>query len=110
MRLPFRKKDKKGSVQLEVPPEFRPAGAGQLPLFPPTRESAFKLARLPPAVLERIFAHVCPHARDESFETCEESARDDGCMLCDLRNLSHCAQVSRQWRVSAVKVLYEIYS
>ncbi|KAJ4145477.1 hypothetical protein LMH87_004326 [Akanthomyces muscarius] len=106
MRLPFRKKDKKGSVQLEVPLEFRPAGAGRMPQFPPTRDSAFKLAQLPQPVLQRIFAHVCPHARDESFDTCEESARDDNCVLCDLRDLSHCAQVSRVWRIAAIQVLY----
>lgn len=105
MRLPFRKKDKKGSLQLEVPLEFRPAGAGQMPQFPPNRESAFKLAQLPQPVLQRIFAHVCPHARDESFDTCEESARDDNCVLCDLRDLSHCAQVSRAWRIAAIQVL-----
>ncbi len=105
MRLPFRKKDKKGSLQLDVPPEFRPAGAGQMPQFLPTRESALQLALLPPAVLQRIFGHVCPHARDESFDTCEESARDDNCVLCDLRDLSHCAQVSRAWRIAAIQVL-----
>lgn len=103
MRLPFRKKDKKGSLQLDVPPEFRPAA--QMPLFPPTRESAFKLAQLPPAILSRIFGHVCPHARDQSFDTCEESAKDDGCVLCDVRDLSHCTQVSRAWRVPAIRVL-----
>ncbi|KAJ6787717.1 hypothetical protein PWT90_08500 [Aphanocladium album] len=77
-----------------------------MPLFPPTRESALKLAQLPPAVLQRIFGHVCPHARDESFDTCEESAKDDNCVLCDLRDLSHCTQVSRAWRVPAIRVLY----
>lgn len=105
MRLPFRKKDKKGSLQLDVPLEFRPAGAGQMPMFPPTRESAFKLAQLPPAVLQRIFGHVCPHARDETYDTCEESAKGDNCVLCDLRDLSHCTQVSRAWRAPAIKVL-----
>ncbi|KAM3540468.1 hypothetical protein ARSEF1564_006603 [Beauveria bassiana] len=106
MRLPFLKKGKKGSLQLDVPPEFRPAGAGQMPRFPPTTQSALKLAQLPPAVLQRIFAHVCPHASDESFDTCEDSARADNCVLCDLRDLSHCAQISRAWRVAAIQVLY----
>ncbi|OAA54195.1 F-box domain protein [Cordyceps fumosorosea ARSEF 2679] len=106
MRLPFRKKEKKGSLQLDVPPEFRPAGAGQLPRFPPTARSAHALAQLPATVLARIFAYVCPHAGDETFDTCEESARDDNCVLCDLRDLSHCAKVSRAWRAMAIKVLY----
>ncbi|EGX92378.1 F-box domain protein [Cordyceps militaris CM01] len=104
MRLPFRKKDKKGS--LDIPPEFRPAGAGQPPRFPPTARSAAILHHLPPSVLARVFARVCPHACDNSYDTCEESSRGNACVLCDLRDLSHCAQVSRIWRATAVQVLY----
>jgi hypothetical protein len=81
MRNPFRrrnKKDKAGSggqsSDFVVPFEFRPQGAGCPPLYPPTRNSAYLLAHLPPKVLERIFAFVCPHALDESYETCEGSA------------------------------------
>ncbi|KAF5020934.1 hypothetical protein F66182_7039 [Fusarium sp. NRRL 66182] len=115
MRNPFRrrnKKDKAGSggqsSDFVVPVEFRPAGAGRPPLFPPTRGSAYLLAHLPPRVLERIFAFVCPHALDESYETCEgsASASDSVCMLCDLRDLAHCAQVCHAWRPSAAKLLY----
>lgn len=105
MRLPFRKKDKKADLSTEIPREFQPEGYGIQPLFPPTRQSAFLIARFPPSILERIFGWVCPHARDESYDTCEESGSDTGCMLCDLRNLAHCAQVCRGWRVCAVKVL-----
>lgn len=114
MRNPFRrrnKKDKAGSggqsSDFVVPIEFRPAGAGTLPLYPPTRNSAYLLAHLPPKVLERIFGFVCPHALDESYDTCESSASssDSVCMLCDLRDLGHCVQVCRAWRPSAVKVL-----
>jgi hypothetical protein len=115
MRNPFRrrnKKDKAGSggqsSDFIVPLEFRPQGAGCPPLYPPTRNSAYLLAHLPPKVLERIFAFVCPHALDESYETCEGSASssDSVCMLCDLRDVAHCVQVCRAWRPSAVKVLY----
>ncbi|KAF5011370.1 hypothetical protein FDECE_2501 [Fusarium decemcellulare] len=115
MRNPFRRRNKKDKVanggqgsDMVVPIEFRPPGAGRPPLFPPTRGSAYLLAHLPPRVLERIFAFVCPHARDETYETCEgsASASDSGCMLCDLRDLAHCVQVCRAWRASAVKVLY----
>lgn len=109
MRLPFRRKDKDKDKKHDasfVPAEFRPPGAAQPPLFPPTYRSAQLLAHLPPGVLERIFAFVCPHAQDESYETCEGSANDSGCMLCDQRDLSHCAKVDRRWRISAVKVLY----
>jgi F-box domain len=60
------------------------------------------LAQLPGALLERIFSFVCPHTQDES---CEQSAVEDTCMLCDLRDLAHCAQVSRQWRFHATNLL-----
>ncbi|KAJ4140849.1 hypothetical protein NW768_000053 [Fusarium equiseti] len=115
MRNPFRrrnKKDKAGSggqsSDFIVPLEFRPDGAGCPPLYPPTQNSAYLLAHLPPKVLERIFAFVCPHALDESYDNCESSAstNDSGCMLCDLRDIAHCVQVCRAWRPSAVKVLY----
>ncbi|KAF5607900.1 uncharacterized protein FSUBG_5002 [Fusarium subglutinans] len=115
MRNPFRrrnKKDKAGSggqsSDFIVPIEFRPPGAGRPPLYPPTRHSAYLLAHLPSKVLERIFAFVCPHALDETYDTCEGSAStsDSRCMLCDLRDLAHCVQVCRAWRPSAVKILY----
>ncbi|KJZ74172.1 hypothetical protein HIM_06403 [Hirsutella minnesotensis 3608] len=105
MRLPFRKKEKKKSdVVAPYPYDLRPYSEPLL--FPPTRASAQLLALFPSAVLQRIFASVCPHSRDESYETCEESASETGCMLCDLRDLSHCAQVSRTWRATAITVMY----
>ena len=64
-------------------------------------------ARLPPNVLENIFSYVCPHTRDLSYLPSEESQIGDGCMLCDLRDLSNCARVSRKWYASAQKLLYE---
>ncbi|KND93752.1 hypothetical protein TOPH_01663 [Tolypocladium ophioglossoides CBS 100239] len=107
MRLPFRKKDKKkAELASSYPDEFRPHGAVEPLLNRPSWASAQRLAQVPPGVLQRIFAFVCPNSRDESYETCEESANDVGCMLCDLRDLSHCAQVSRSWRASAIVVLY----
>jgi hypothetical protein len=53
--------------------------------------------RLPPDVLTNIFAHVCPHALDDSLNSSEESMTEDGCMLCDMRDLAHCSLVSRRW-------------
>lgn len=64
------------------------------------------LARLPDAILERIFLFVCPHTGDETYETCEQSSEDDACMLCDQRDLAHCVAVSKQWRRAAVRQLY----
>ncbi|CRJ86695.1 hypothetical protein BN1723_000171 [Verticillium longisporum] len=121
MRLPFRKmgifsfrrnKDKKKDA-IGVPwgPSY-PNGENGLdaksraPLFPPTRFSARLIAELPSNVLERIFVAVCPQSQDESYETCEQSALEDGCMLCDLRDLAHCVQVCKQWRAAARKLLY----
>lgn len=108
MRLPFRRKDKKKSQSASIiPDEFRPTPYGfalDTNIFPPSRFSAQLLAALPSRVLARIFTFVCPHAVDESYETCEESA-EKGCMLCDLRDLSRCLQVNRTWREVAVQIL-----
>ncbi|KAK4156461.1 hypothetical protein C8A00DRAFT_41037 [Chaetomidium leptoderma] len=72
----------------------------------PTRASAAALAQLPAPILERIFTFVCPHSRDESYATCEQSSVEDGCMLCDLRSLAHCVAVCKRWKAEAVKLLY----
>ncbi|KAI1498472.1 hypothetical protein F5X99DRAFT_393274 [Biscogniauxia marginata] len=61
---------------------------------------------LPTPILERVFAFVCPHTSDETYENCEHSAIEDACMLCDLRDLSHAGQVCKHWRKSAVKLMY----
>jgi F-box-like len=63
-------------------------------------------AKLPGPLLERIFSFVCPHTQDQTYESCEQSAVEDTCMLCDARDLAHCAQVSRKWRVHATNLLY----
>lgn len=75
-------------------------------LYSPTRASAAKLAELPAPVLERIFAFVCPHSQDSTYESQEQSSIEDACMLCDLRDLAHCIQVCKKWRATARKVLY----
>ncbi|CAJ2508065.1 Uu.00g092510.m01.CDS01 [Anthostomella pinea] len=62
---------------------------------------------LPSPILERVFAFVCPHSRDESYETCEQSAIEDACMLCDLRDLSHAGRVCKRWRKTAVALMYK---
>jgi hypothetical protein len=60
---------------------------------------------LPSAIIDRIFGFVSPLANDESYETCEESALDDSCPLCELRDLSHCGQVSKRWRSIAIRLM-----
>ncbi|CAK1366050.1 hypothetical protein CB0940_09512 [Cercospora beticola] len=62
--------------------------------------------RLPEKVLTNIFSYVCPHTQDYTYEQCEQSQIGDGCMLCDLRDLAHCAQTCRKWYASAQQQLY----
>lgn len=85
-----------GAAAFHAPAALRPAG---------TPQSAAKLLSLPPHVLDKIFAFVCPHAVDESYQSCEESGCEDACMLCDLRDLAHCVAVCTKWRAEAIKLL-----
>lgn len=71
----------------------------------PTCASAALLSRFPETILERIFTFVCPHSRDETYATCEQSSVEDGCGLCDLRDLAHCVAVCRRWKGEAIKLL-----
>lgn len=70
-----------------------------------TPRSGMLLSNLDPEILRRIFAFVCPHSQDESYDNCEQSSIDDACMLCDLRDLAHCASVSKRWRKEAIALL-----
>lgn len=119
MRLPFRKmgifsfrkKDKKNKEALGLSGKngysekngYRQNGYAAH--YAPTFASADLLLHLPANIVERIFSFVCPHTQDESYETCEQSALENSCMLCDLRDLAHCAQVCKNWRSSARKLL-----
>ena len=67
--------------------------------------SARLLHVLPETVLARIFSFVCPHSHDRTYEKCEDSSLGEGCMLCDMRDLAHCVQVCRRWRVVAERTL-----
>ncbi|KAF7713993.1 Uncharacterized protein PECH_006149 [Penicillium ucsense] len=68
------------------------------PGYDPTKQ-------LPRPVLAYIFTLVCPHTLDDSYDTSEEST-SDGCMLCDMRDLAHCAQVCKRWYLEARALLY----
>jgi hypothetical protein len=94
----FKKKKSKANLLEQYSPQTYYSQAGT----PPSKEL---IASLPEAILERIFAFVCPHTQDTTYETCEQSFVEDSCMLCDLRDLCHCAQVSRRWRAVASSVL-----
>ena len=60
---------------------------------------------LTPSTLRRIFVFVCPHSQDESYATSEDSVVGDTCMLCDMRDLAHCALVNRAWFQAAEGLL-----
>ena len=64
-------------------------------------------AALPQNVMQMIFEYVCPHTMDESYVCNEDSPTEEmGCMLCNMRDLSHCVLVCKRWRKFAVPVLY----
>merc|ERR1711977_617810 len=64
-------------------------------------------ARLPEKVITRILEMICPHSMDKSYEPCEDAdIPDEACPLCDLRDLTHCAQTRRGWYRAATQLLY----
>lgn len=62
-------------------------------------------AQLPARILAIIFSYVCPHVRDESYMTLEESMTENACMLCDMRDLACCAVVNVSWAKVAQRLL-----
>ena len=60
---------------------------------------------LPPKILNRIFAELCPHALDDSYNSSEESMVSAGCALCDMKDLAQCALVSKRWRQASQDIL-----
>lgn len=83
----------------------RSAGATELQTPPRSAPGRDYTRKLPRPVLAYIFVLVCPHCVDESYETSEESMTD-GCMLCDMRDLAHSAQVCKRWAIEARTFLY----
>lgn len=76
------------------------------PTFAATGSSGLDVsATLPTPVLERILTYICPHTRDSTYESSEESVMGDGCMLCDMRDLAQCALVCRRWAEVAQNLL-----
>ncbi|KAI4163673.1 MAG: hypothetical protein LQ342_002707 [Letrouitia transgressa] len=61
---------------------------------------------LPLKLLTEVLSCVCPHTKDDNYLSLEESMREVGCMLCDLRDLAQCALVSRRFLVATQTVLY----
>ena len=80
----------------------QPPSAQQLQQRPPSRDLT---KYLPLRVISNILAHVCPHTQDDSYESSEESMTLDGCMLCDMRDLAHCALTCKRWHDIAQNLL-----
>ena len=95
---------------------LRPSPSGGTGIFQPSRYHQHSRAlsssgldhtkSLPPKVLAKIFTYVCPHTADYSYVDCENSQIGDGCLLCDMRDIAHCALVCRAWKEQAVPLLY----
>lgn len=62
-------------------------------------------SRLPLKLLTAVLSNICPHALDDNYSSLEESMRDGGCMLCDMRDLAQCALVSRRFLVATQTIL-----
>jgi F-box-like len=81
-------------------------GGAYMPQYYP-RGGRDASARLPPTLLQKIFIEVCPLTVDHTYDSSEESLVDYGCALCDVKDLSHCALVSRKWWNAAQDLLWE---
>jgi hypothetical protein len=55
-------------------------------------------------ILAKIFSYVCPHAFDGRYEAIEHCVQD-GCMLCDMRDLAACVVVKDIWHMIGVQIL-----
>lgn len=101
----LRKKDDKVNYYEREIQEMQRYGNGQQHQ-PVNRTGKDYTVYLPPNVVSNILSFVCPHALDASLTSSEESMTEDGCMLCDMRDLAHCALVTSKWYGVTQKLLY----
>ncbi|KAL8704658.1 MAG: hypothetical protein Q9201_002192 [Fulgogasparrea decipioides] len=73
---------------------------------PRNRSGRDSTSRLPLKLLTKILSYICLHAWDDNYLSLEDSMRDGGCMLCDMRDLAQCALVSRRFLVATQTILY----
>ncbi|KAL8943691.1 MAG: hypothetical protein Q9216_000890 [Gyalolechia sp. 2 TL-2023] len=73
---------------------------------PKNRTGRDLISTLPLKLLTNVLSHICPHALDDNYSSLEESMRDGGCMLCDMRDLAQCALVSRRFLIATQTILY----
>lgn len=60
--------------------------------------------------LSIVLSCICPHTLDDSYKSSEECLTKDGCMLCDMRDLAHCALVNKKWYMAAQPLLSVAFS
>ncbi|OCK81013.1 hypothetical protein K432DRAFT_381719 [Lepidopterella palustris CBS 459.81] len=96
----FRSRSKQKDKEKEKGKELRSD------LYFPAYTGPDQTARLPETVVKIIFGYICPHSQDETYEPNESSMITEGCMLCDLRDLSNCSLVKQQWYPWASSMLY----
>jgi hypothetical protein len=99
---------RKKSKTFQEPQRYPTHAAPEFGTPPASGASGRIVATLPVPILQHVFSFVCPHSQDDTYESCEQSALEDTCMLCDARDLSHCAQVSKKWRSAATALLYAL--
>ncbi|QKX63672.1 uncharacterized protein TRUGW13939_10843 [Talaromyces rugulosus] len=98
--------------KLRSPPRVTTANAGNKTFAASSASnkstSSIDSTRLvPDTVISHILSYVCPHALDTSYKSSEESMTEDGCMLCDMRDLAHCVAACKRWKGPAQKLLYQ---
>ncbi|KAI9696150.1 MAG: hypothetical protein M1820_008291 [Bogoriella megaspora] len=96
----FRSKSKLSQPPAPAYPPSPPHSAASI------SNSGKPIPALPHKVLETLFSYICPHVDDQTYELSERSMIGDGCPLCDLRDISNCAQVCRDWANVAQRLLY----
>jgi len=105
MKWPFKRKKKQSAFEKADDLSLARHSPQFVPRVSDPRRLAHLISLVSDQIWERVFQFVCPHAADATYESNEQSAQDDTCMLCDLRDLSHCAQVSRRWNIVATNVM-----
>lgn len=98
--MKFRINQRRSRSKLRSPDELKTVHHHYPFSSPPT-----PIPPLPAHVLTHIFSNVCPHAQDDSYIPSEDSMKDGGCMLCDMRDLSQCALVNKKWYEAASLLL-----
>jgi hypothetical protein len=86
----------------ELPQDGQPKVNGYVISAPFPSSYASRLDR---KILNRIFGFICPQTLDTSYQTLDDVDLEVDCMLCNLRDLAHCARVCKAWQNPAMELL-----